>query len=135
MTTFGTTIRGIRERAMKSMSDVAKAIGVSVVYYSDIERGRRNPPLGEKLYKIADFFGIDKKEMESWAYRDRERVELDLKAKDGPVAEAALLLAKRWDDITDHEANNILKILNKGQFNEQKRTRSNGASPKKEGYC
>ena len=117
MPTFGERVRKIRERSMQSMSDAARALGISLVYYSDIERGRRNPPMGEKLEKLANFLGLPVKEVELWANKERERVELDIKEKAAPVSEAALMLAKRWDDITEDEARDILKILNRRKQN------------------
>lgn len=122
MTSFGAKIRANRELQQISMSDVAKEMGVSVVYYSDIERGRRNPPTGDKLHKIAKILRMDNEEVEAWANKERGRVELELKAKDGPITEAALMLAKRWDDITDQEASGIMKILTRKSRNEKRRT-------------
>ncbi len=112
---FGARIRKLREQAKKSMKDLADAIGVSVVYISDIERGRRNPPQGDKLWGIADFLRLDRKEVEEWALRDRKRVELDLKG-DGPISDAALTLARRWDGITEDEAKEIMKILKRNRY-------------------
>lgn len=110
---FGAKIRHLREQAKKSMKDLANALGVSVVYISDIERGRRNPPQGDKLHKIADFLNISREEVETWALKERKRVELDLKSESGPISDAALVLARRWDSITDAEAEEILEIFNK----------------------
>lgn len=108
---FGAKIRKIRETARKSLSDLAAAMGVSVVYVSDIERGRRNPPLGEKLTKMAEFLNIDREEVETWALKERKKVELDLDARTSMVSDAALMLARRWDSISDDDASQILKIL------------------------
>ncbi|MBQ7609083.1 MAG: helix-turn-helix transcriptional regulator [Desulfovibrionaceae bacterium] len=65
MPTFGPTIRKLREGLNKSMKDLANLLGVSVVYISDIERGRRNPPQGEKLHKIAEFLSVSPEEVET----------------------------------------------------------------------
>ena len=111
--TFGQRIRKLRETAKKSLKDLADAVGVSVVYISDIERGHRNPPHGDKLYKMADFFHLERKEVEEWALKERKRVELDLKDGNGPVSDAALALARRWDTLTEDEATEIIKILTK----------------------
>lgn len=112
MAGFGPKIRKIREQLKKSMSDIADAMGVSVVYVSDIERGRRNPPVGDKLYKLAVSLNLDPKEVEEWALKERQKVELDLGTRTEVVSNAALMLARRWDTISDEEADKILNILN-----------------------
>lgn len=45
-TTFGKCIRARREELGKTAKEVAKAIGMSSVYLSDIERGLRAAPTG-----------------------------------------------------------------------------------------
>ena len=113
MESFGATLRRLRENANKTLKELANAMGVSVVYVSDIERGRRNPPQGEKLMQIANFFKMPVSELEDLADRERKRVELNLDSRTETVSDAALVLARRWDTITDEEASKILKILNK----------------------
>ncbi len=117
MDAFGTKIRRLREQAKKSMKELADAMNVSVVYISDIERGQRNPPQGDKLKAIADFLHLDFEEVQTWARRDRKRVELDLKG-DGPISDAALTLARRWDGITEDEAKEIMKILKRSNHHD-----------------
>ena len=41
---FGATVREIREAAGTSLRELARRLGWSAAYVSDIERGRRNPP-------------------------------------------------------------------------------------------
>lgn len=110
---FGAYIRKIREQANKSMRAVADAVGVSVVYISDIERGRRNPPQEEKLLKMAAFLDIDIKDIREMAAKERRCVELELSENDCIISDVALTLARRWDSITDEEASQILKILSR----------------------
>ena len=113
MESFGSSLRRLRENANKTLKELAAVMNVSVVYVSDIERGRRNPPQGEKLKQIAQFFGIDVNELEDLANKERKRVELNLDSRTETVSDAALVLARRWDTITDEEASKILKIFNK----------------------
>ena len=119
MGVFGEYIRHLREQANKSMRAMAEAVGVSVVYISDIERGRRNPPQGEKLSKLAEFLEMDIKDLEEMAAKERKRVGLELEDKGDIIADAALTLARRWDSITNEEASQILKILDKGKTYEE----------------
>lgn len=114
MSGFGATVRKLRENAKISLRDLANAVGVSAVYLSDIERGRRNPPQDDKLKKIADFLHINPQELEELAIKDRKRVELELPSDRGTVSDAALALARRWDYLTDAQAAAIIEICNQG---------------------
>ena len=112
--TFGQRIRRIREQSKKSMRDLAKALGVSIVYISDIELGHRNPPTGEKLDKIADFLQLDRKDVAEWAMQERGYIEIGLKDTRTPMSNVALALARRGDSLTEEEASQILEIIKKG---------------------
>ena len=111
MESFGKTIRKFREQAKKSMRDLAAAVGVSVVYISDIELGHRKPPSDDKLNKIADFLGLDRGDIAELAMRERDYVEIDLKGGQSPMADVALALARKGDSLTEDEANKILAII------------------------
>lgn len=111
MSEFGGRIRSIREKAKLFMSDAAQAMGISLVHYSDMERGRRQPPLGDSLRKLAHFLNVDPVEIETWAHMARRRVELDIANKPSPIIEAALLLAEKWDSITENQAREIMRSL------------------------
>lgn len=111
MEKFGKRIRSIREAARKSMKDASIIMDISVVEYSDIERSRREPPLGEPLRKLALFLGVDPQEMRDWAVLERKRAELSLEGKSQTVIDCALVLGDRWEKITDDEAVAILEVL------------------------
>ena len=118
MASFGATIRKIREESKKTMKDLAKALGVSIVYISDIELGHRNPPTGEKLDKMADFLGVSRDDITEWAARERGYVEIGVENGEAPLSNVALALARRGESLTEEEASQILKIINKGHRND-----------------
>lgn len=119
MPEFGATIRKIREQLRKTLASVAADMGVSVVYLSDIERGRRSPPLGEKLQKLSASLQLNPQEVEEWAHKERQRVELNLNNRTEVASNAAIMLARRWDSLSDDEASQILKILNREKNNDK----------------
>ena len=54
---FGDLLRKLRRKADKTLGDVARLLGVSVVYVSDVERGNRKPFSNERIVLIARFLG------------------------------------------------------------------------------
>ena len=50
-------LRMLRQRAHKTLADVADGAGISVSFLSDMERGRTLPAL-DTLERIADVFGL-----------------------------------------------------------------------------
>ena len=59
---FGLYLRKLREARNLRQIDLAEKIGVSTVYISDIERGRRNPPDSEKLRIWVDQLSLSQNE-------------------------------------------------------------------------
>ena len=57
--TFGEMLRDYREHAGKTMGDLARYLGFTVPYISDIERNKRNPPRPDRIEAIARFLGVD----------------------------------------------------------------------------
>jgi transcriptional regulator with XRE-family HTH domain len=56
---FGKQLRRLREAANKSMGDLARHLGTSVTFISDVERGKIPVPFStENIQKIADFLGV-----------------------------------------------------------------------------
>jgi len=56
--TFGTYLRNLREKNNLSLREVARRIGVSASYLSDVENDRRTPPGDENLLRLATIFDI-----------------------------------------------------------------------------
>ena len=108
--TFGQLLRQRREDARKTLKDVADYLGLSIVYLSDIERNRRNPPAAEIINKIAAFIGCPANWLLDQADMDRNRVEIPLTSADSSNM-AALALARRWTDLTEEQLQNILRIV------------------------
>ena len=56
---FGVALRRTRQSAEKTLGDVARLLGVSVVYVSDVERGNRRPFSNERILKVARLLNAD----------------------------------------------------------------------------
>ncbi len=79
--TFAQYITEIREREKITLRQMAEMLGVSAAYYSDVEKGRRNPLSLEKLELFASFTGMTDEErtrMFDLAGKGRSEVAPDL---------------------------------------------------------
>ena len=78
---FSSFILGIREDRKYTLRQMAEALKVSAAYYSDIEKGRRNPLGLEKLELFAEITAMteeEKRTMFDLAGKDRSEVAPDL---------------------------------------------------------
>jgi transcriptional regulator with XRE-family HTH domain len=114
MNKFGETLRRIRTEKGATLAQIAKCLGVSVPYLSDIERGRRGPLNNKRIRQVAVFCGVKPFQLYLAAIQDTGKVQLEvdtLKAQ-----EAGAMLAQTFDLLTDsayRELANTLKILRK----------------------
>ena len=92
---FGSLLRSLRERQRISMSAVARAIGVSVVYYRDVERGTRRPFSSLKIdFEIlGKALGTDPDKLQRAAAEERGQLELDLRGMNSEMQKLAVLFA------------------------------------------
>ncbi len=115
--TFGSALRQLREEGEMRMADLADAIGVSVVYVSDIERDRRNPPSPDKIFKMLTAIGkedqIDR--MLQLAVKSRMSVEISVENKSERAIYALASLARRVEEgqVSDDQWEKILKTIGK----------------------
>ena len=66
--TFGEFVRTKREEASLSQRSFAALLGISPVYTSYFESGKRKPPKRELLLKIAEALHLNKKDTEMMLY-------------------------------------------------------------------
>lgn len=59
MEKFGEYIKKLRQKIGLSLREVARRLEIEPSYLSDIERGRRNAPIKEKLDKLASILKIE----------------------------------------------------------------------------
>ena len=76
---FGDLLRKLRRKADKNLGDVARLLGVSVVYVSDVERGNRKPFANDRLIRIAQFLNEDPTALIEAADRERGFIEYDIR--------------------------------------------------------
>jgi transcriptional regulator with XRE-family HTH domain len=69
---FGAYMARLREASGLSLREVAAKVGMSNTYIFQIEKGERNPPVTEKLYVLADLYGVPRESMLAAAHRTAE---------------------------------------------------------------
>ena len=111
---FGDALREQRRNANKTLGDVARLLGVSVVYVSDVERGNRRPFGNERILKIAKFIQADPAPLIAAADVERGVIEYDItKAKPLEVdVVGGLVSGLARGGVTDDQLKRIKMILN-----------------------
>ena len=113
---FGDLLRKQRRKADKTLGDVAKMLGVSVVFLSDVERGNRKPLGNERILKIADFLGQDPAPLMEAADLERGFIEYDIRKASPLEADVVggLVAGLARGGVSDEQLHNIQKILKGG---------------------
>ena len=110
---FGEFIRANRRRLNKSLQDVADAIGVTPVYVSEVERGKRPPFTPERLTALATVLDLDLNELRATAWIEKKMIEWDPNTTSQKQIEVLVALAR--GGLSENQLEEILKIANKEQ--------------------
>ncbi len=119
---FGAFVAAKRKDKEISLRKMAELLDFSPAYWSDIEKGRRNPPNLSKIKEIAKLLGLSQEEKEKMidlASEDRDEIPMDLPdyIKDSDLARIALRKARKKDEIegtsetTDKAWKDFIKAL------------------------
>ncbi len=109
---FGEFISEKRKSKKISLRKMADSLDLSPAYWSDIEKGRRNPPRIEILEKLSDLLGLSQGEFDNMvdmASEARDEIPMDLPdyIKNSELAKVALRKASRMTNLKD--SNNVTK--------------------------
>ena len=114
---FGGELRRLRRAKELSLADLADAIKCSIVYISDIERGKRNPPSPQKIRNLLAKMREEDRlsEMLLLAAKSRQSIRISVEDKNDEVAEMLVALARRCDEgsLDEDLARRIKKILDR----------------------
>ena len=109
--TLGVFIK--RRRGSRTLSSVAKAMGVSVAYLSDVEHGRRSLTLA-RAKQLADILHLgsdDADQLFLLAGASGGRVTIELEELSGLGKEAVVQIARAAEHLTDAEWNRVLLAI------------------------
>lgn len=97
------------------MGEVARALAITTVYYSEVENGKKNafPPHKVDYRILAQTVNGDQGELERLAIKERERLGISLKPKTSSTQEMVILLARCINDdlLDDHQIAKINQVL------------------------
>lgn len=101
---FGEFVVEKRKEKEISLRKMADLVGLSPAYWSDIEKGRRNPPNISKLQDIGKLLNLSHEEIDlmiDMASEDRDEIPMDLPdyIKDSNLARTALRKARKRDEV------------------------------------
>lgn len=110
---FGEVLRRARQDAEMTLGNVAKLLGVSVVYVSDVERGNRKPFSNERILKVASFLNTDPAPLIAAADVEKGVIEYDItKAKPLEATVVGdLVSGLARGGVTDEQLEQIKNIL------------------------
>jgi transcriptional regulator with XRE-family HTH domain len=110
---FGQFAKAQRIEAEISLRTVARELGLTPSYVSDIERGHRNPPDPNIVRKWAAIVGGDPEAFDRIARVDRAIIEfsVDPEEMDSARNDALVALARRSATLTDEQWKQIADLL------------------------
>lgn len=122
MNKFGKFVAERRKDKEMTLRGMAELVDFSPAYWSDIEKGRRNPPNIDKIKEAAKILKLNQEETEymiDLASEDRDEIPMDLPEyiKESGLARTALRKAKQLNestgkkDITEKAWEDFIKAL------------------------
>lgn len=108
---FGDYLRTMRERKGITLAALAKILGCSVPYLSDVETGRRNPLTEKNIDKTADFLGVPRETMKNKAALSLGQFKIPPGSEKSD--HVAMRLVKVWTRLADEDLQAIEEIANR----------------------
>ena len=108
---FGDEMRQQRVRAGKTMQDVAREIGVSIAYVSDVERGHRAPLNREQILKAATVLGVPPEPLLLAAAQYRGGFELPFSLGNARRNQLGVVLMRRWESLGPAGIEDLLRVI------------------------
>jgi transcriptional regulator with XRE-family HTH domain len=99
LTPFGQAVRKHRVEREETQSDIARALGVSVAFWSSIETGKKNIPgnLLEKLNKHLALAPEEAVKLQHLASASRAEVKINMQKLSNPSRELVLGFARKFE--------------------------------------
>ena len=116
-TKFGEFLRILRIKNHEVMGDTAKLLGAKVPFISAVENGKRNVP--ESWFNtLVEHYNLsldEQKELKAAIEDSKTQVKINLTAIPQNKRTVALQFQRSFEKMDDETAEEILKLLNKGE--------------------
>ena len=108
---FGERVREIRTERGLSITALADHLGVTKVYVSDVERGRRAPLSLTRIKQVSDVLGCDPFDLYLLAVRSRGHVVLPTSDIGEEQSRLAAVLSYRWSELNNNDVSKMIGAL------------------------
>lgn len=115
LTNFGKTLRKIRIDHDELLKDMAARLNVTVAYLSAVENGNREVP-DSWIETLADSYNLsseEKKELQRYAYEDKDSLKINLQGIAVQEKELALAFARSLKSLSDDEMKTLTKFFDR----------------------
>lgn len=112
-TTFGKLVKALRESHNEVMEDIAKLLGASVPFMSDVENGRKNVPHWW-ITSLIEHYKLDTKQallLTKAAFDSRTYLKIYLQDTSASQRNLVLKLFEVYNKIDDNQAKIILDCI------------------------
>ncbi len=109
---FGSFLRKTRTKKNVTLRDLARHLGCSDPYLSDVELGRRPPLTDTRIHQAAKFLGIEPAELRKKAAISRGKFTLPTKVS-AKHDELAVRLSMAWESLSEKDLEAIGRVLKK----------------------
>ena len=115
LTAFGKILRKLRIDNGEILKSMADQLGISSSYLSAIEMGKRVIPEDfiTRLSQIYALSGEDIQQLENAKLQGITQVKLDINNVSSEKRNAALVFARKFEEMDEQTVNKVLAVLNK----------------------
>lgn len=115
LTNFGKALRRMRIDHNEFLKDMAAKLEVTVAYLSAVENGKREVP-DEWIEKLSCQYNLtpdERKELQEYAYENKDSLKINLNGIQREEKELALAFARTFKDLSDEDIRAMQEIFNK----------------------
>lgn len=121
MTSLGRFLRKLRIDHDEILFDMAKRLGVSPSFLSAVENGKKTPPVGwfDQLTVQYNLDPSQQNELRNALNDVVSQIRLNISKQTAEKRDLVLAFARRFESLSNEEADAVLKILNRHNNNEE----------------
>ena len=120
LTELGKLLRKIRIARQELLRDMARTIGVSVDYLSDVDTGKRNAPIAwcNKIIQAYHLNSDEVAQLRTAFDESQDELRISLQQISAQQRSTAISFAKALEGLSDEQLEKIMKVVQKGNKKE-----------------